>query len=163
GSIAATMAGAIMILASMARWSAFLGGGSDDDEGGLGTIGLIVMSILAPLAAMLVQMAISRSREYQADSTGAVFAGEPFGLAKALDKLGAYSKRIPMHGANTNTAHMFIVNPLKGGDIATMFSTHPPLEERIARLTGKRNTSIDNTHGGNSGIKEAEAAWRRLS
>jgi heat shock protein HtpX len=97
GSIAATMAGAIMIIASMARWAAFFGGGSRDDNqgGGLGGIGLIAMSILAPIAALLIQMAISRSREYQADESGAGFSGHPEGLASALEKLGAYSKRLP--------------------------------------------------------------------
>ena len=135
GSIAATMAGAIMVLASMARWTAFLGGGSDDDEGGLGIVGLVAMSILAPIAAMLVQMAISRSREYHADATGAAFAGNPFGLAGALEKLGAYSRRLPMQ-SSPSTAHMFIVNPLSGGTLVRLFSTHPPLEERIARLKG---------------------------
>jgi heat shock protein HtpX len=134
GSIAATMAGAIMILASMARWTAFLGGGSDDDEGG-GVIGLIAMSILAPLAAMLVQMAISRSREYLADATAVSYAGHPYGLANALEKLGAYSRRIPMD-SKPNTAHMFIVNPLSASKMASLFSTHPPLEERIAKLKG---------------------------
>ena len=136
GSIAATMAGAIMIIANMARWAAIFGGGSDDEEGGLGGVGLIAMSILAPIAALLVQMAISRSREYHADSTGASFTGKPSGLANALEKLGTYSGRIPMHTESPNTAHMFIVNPLKGSTIANLFSTHPPLQERIARLRG---------------------------
>jgi heat shock protein HtpX len=162
GSIAATMAGAIMILASMARWTAFLGGGSDDDEGGgLGAMGLIVMSILAPIAAILVQMAISRSREYHADASGAGFVGQPNGLANALEKLGAYSQRLPMQ-ASPQTAHMFIVNPLRGGNLATLFSTHPPLEERIARLRGHRSSP-----GGDGdedrGKKQAEATWRDLS
>jgi len=167
GSIAATMAGAIMILASMARWSAFLGGGSDDEEGGgLGAMGMIVMSILAPLAAMLVQMAISRSREYHADATGATFAGHSQGLARALEKLGAYSKRLPMH-ANPQTAHMFIVNPLRGRGVMSLFSTHPPLEERIARLLGKPpnrsgSSSIDMKMT-DRGREEAESAWRKLS
>lgn len=134
GSIAATMAGVIMILASMARWTALLGGGmGDDDEGGFGMIGLLAMSILAPIAALLVQMAISRSREYHADATGAEFAGSPRGLANALEKLGAYSRRVPLK-ANASTAHMFIVNPLSRGAMVRLFSTHPPLEERIARL-----------------------------
>ncbi|MEJ2158048.1 MAG: zinc metalloprotease HtpX [Desulfobacteraceae bacterium] len=141
GSIAATMAGAIMMLASMARWAAIFGGGrSDDDEGGLGGLGLIVMSIIAPIGAMIVQMAISRSREYLADATGAKFAGSSKGLADALEKLGAYSKQLPMD-ANPSTAHMFIVNPLSGRSMMNLFSTHPPMAERIARLRGKRPTA----------------------
>ena len=136
GSIAATMAGAIMIIANMARWTAFLGGGSDDEAGGgLGGIGMLLMSILAPIAAMLIQMAISRSREYQADASGASFVGHPHGLANALEKLGAYSRRLPMK-VNPTTAHMFIVNPLSARNLGSLFSTHPPLEERIARLRG---------------------------
>lgn len=164
GSIAATMAGAIMILASMARWTAFLGGGSDDDEGGgFGVIGLIAMSILAPIAAVLIQMAISRSREFQADATGAGFAGQSNGLANALEKLGAYSRRLPM-AAQPNTAHMFIINPLRGGNIANLFSTHPALEERIARLRGEKGRGIGNFEGRRrNGRKEAEDAWRNLS
>ncbi|HEN20383.1 MAG TPA: zinc metalloprotease HtpX [Desulfobacteraceae bacterium] len=162
GSIAATMAGAIMILASMARWTAIFGGGSDDEEGGLGAIGLIIMSILAPIAAMLIQMAISRSREYLADSTGAGFIGQPGALANALEKLGAYSTRLPMP-ASPNTAHMFIVNPLTSGKLANLFSTHPPLEERIARLRGHRSFSGRGNDNIRDGKKEAEEAWRRLS
>jgi heat shock protein HtpX len=140
GSIAATMAGAIMLLANMARWSAIFGGGRRDSEeggGGGGGLALIAMSIVAPLAAMLIQMAISRSREYMADATGASFAGSPQGLASALEKLGAYSKRLPMD-ASPATAHMFIVNPLSGRSLMSLFSTHPPLEERIERLRGGR-------------------------
>jgi len=168
GSIAATMAGAIMIVATMARWTAFFGGGSDDEEGGgLGTLGLIAMSILAPIAAMLIQMAISRSREYHADASGAGFIGNPGALANALEKLGAYSKRLPMP-AKPNTAHMFIVNPLSAGGIASLFSTHPPLAERIARLRGHRSdrgTEAGPGPGESSrdGRREAEAAWRNLS
>jgi len=164
GSIAATMAGAIMILANMARWAAIFGGGSRDDEGGgggFGALGMIVMSILAPIAAMLIQMAISRSREYHADATGASFAGQPDGLARALEKLGAYSRRIPMQ-ASPNTAHMFIVSPLSAGGIAHLFSTHPPLEERIARLTGRKPASFPPEPGEGRGKREAEAAWRKL-
>ncbi len=164
GSIAATMAGAVMVLASMARWSAMFGGmRSDDDEGGgLGFLGLIVMSILAPLAAALIQMAISRSREYLADSTGAAIVGNPEGLAGALEKLGAYSRRIPMD-ANPSTAHMFIVNPLSGKSMMSLFSTHPPLEERIRRLRGY----IPGASGFEGPQKdrqtsEAEAFWNRL-
>jgi len=170
GSIAATMAGAIMILATMARWSAFFGGGSQDEEGGggMGMIGLIAMSILAPVAAMLIQMAISRSREYLADATGAQIAGNPEGLANALGKLGAYAKQIPMK-AQPATAHMFIVNPLSGRKMANLFSTHPPLEDRIARLRGGRGTMPPaDTHeyretGETRGQQEARSMWDRLS
>lgn len=138
GTIAATMAGAIMMLASMARWGAIFGGmRSDDDEGGMGIFGVIAMSIIAPMAAMLIQMAISRSREYLADSTGAAIAGRPDGLARALEKLGAYSRSRVMD-ANPSTAHMFIVNPLSAQKLSSLFSTHPPIEERVARLNGSR-------------------------
>jgi heat shock protein HtpX len=141
GSIAATMAGAIMVLASMARWGAIFGGGrGDNEEGGMGGVGLIAMSILAPIGAMVIQMAISRSREYLADATGAQFAGSSQGLASALEKLGAYSKRLPMD-AKPATAHMFIVNPLSGKSLMSLFSTHPPLAERIARLRGHQPVS----------------------
>jgi len=133
GSIAATMAGAIMILASMARWAAIFGAGRDDEEGGGGIIGLLAMTIIAPIAALLIQMAISRSREYLADSTGAGFVGHPEPLARALTKLGQASRRLPLE-ANPASAHMFIVNPLSGRSLMSLFSTHPPLEERIARL-----------------------------
>jgi heat shock protein HtpX len=165
GSIAATMAGAIMVLASMARWSAIFGGvGNNDEEGGgAGFLGLIVMSIIAPMAAMIIQMAISRSREYLADATGASFVGNPEGLARALEKLGTYSKKLPMN-ANPSTAHMFIVNPLSGKSLMGLFSTHPPLEERIARLRGSRPSSgrkIDS--GGDNRETRARAAWDRLS
>jgi len=163
GSVAATMAGAVMLLSTMARWSAFFGGGSSkDDEGGFGAIGLIVMSIVAPMAAMLIQMAISRSREYLADATGSSFAGHSEGLASALEKLGTYSRRLPME-ANPSTAHMFIVNPLSGKSLMKFFSTHPPLEERIARLRGVHRSR------GNGGPRidrrqsEARALWDRLS
>ncbi|HAJ27024.1 MAG TPA: zinc metalloprotease HtpX [Syntrophus sp. (in: bacteria)] len=138
GSIAATLAGAIMIMANMAQWAAIFGGASrDDDEGGGGIVGLILMAILAPLAATLIQMAISRSREYLADEGGARVSGKPYGLASALDKLGKASKAIPMD-ANPSTAHMFIVNPLSGRALMNLFSTHPPIEERISRLRGMR-------------------------
>jgi len=135
GSIAATMAGAIMMIANMARFAAIFGGGRSDDEegGGGGTIGLIVMAILAPIAATLIQMAISRSREYLADSEGAQVSGNPYGLASALEKLSSASQVVPMH-ANPSTAHMFIVNPLSGRSLMNLFSTHPPVEERVARL-----------------------------
>ncbi len=137
GSIAATLAGAVMILASMAKWAAIFGSfGGDDDEGG-GILGLIVMAILAPIAAMIIQMAISRSREYLADEGGARISGKPDGLARALEKLSQASKAIPMR-ANPSTAHMFIVNPLTGKSLMNLFSTHPPIEERVARLKRMR-------------------------
>lgn len=138
GSIAATLAGVIMMVASMARWAALFGGfGSRDDDDGGGIIGLIAMSILAPIAAMLIQMAISRSREYAADAAGASFAGTPYGLAGALEKISSASRQIPMN-ASPSTAHMFIVNPLSAKSLMSLFSTHPPVEERIRRLTGTR-------------------------
>ena len=135
-TIAATLAGAIMMLADMMRWGAILGGFRRDNEeegGGGGLIGMIVLPIVASFAAMLIQMAISRSREFAADETGARMCGDPMALASALRKLGYASQRLPMD-ASPQTAHMFIVNPLSMGAIAKMFSTHPPLEERIARL-----------------------------
>jgi heat shock protein HtpX len=146
GSIAATMAGAIMMLASMARWGAiFSGGRSNDNQGGSGgIIGLIALSIIGPMAAMIIQMAISRSREYLADETGAAISGSPEGLARALEKLGGYSKRLPMQ-ASPATAHIFTVSPLSGQSLMTLFSTHPPLERRIARLRGGTGNG-----GGNS-------------
>ena len=138
GSIAATLAGAIVMLANMAQWAAIFGGVSrDDDEGGGGLIGLILMAILAPIAATVIQMAISRSREFLADAGGAKISGKPYGLAGALEKLQRASQAIPMD-ANPSTAHMFIVNPLTGGSLMSLFSTHPPLEERIARLKSMR-------------------------
>jgi heat shock protein HtpX len=137
GTIAATIAGAISMLANMAQWAMIFGGfgGRRDerDEGAGSLIGGLAMIILAPIAAALIQMAISRSREYQADATGARMCGNPMWLANALRKLHVGSQRIPME-ANPATAHMFIVNPLRGGGITSLFSTHPPVEERIARL-----------------------------
>ncbi len=139
GSIAATLAGAIVMLANMAQWTAmFGGGGHDDDEGGGSNIfGLIFMAMLAPIAATLIQMAISRSREFLADEGGAKISGKPYGLAGALEKLSQASRAIPMN-ANPSTAHMFIVNPLTGRSLMNLFSTHPPIEERIARLRSMR-------------------------
>lgn len=137
-TIAATIAGAIGMLASMAKWGAIFGGmgGRDDREGGGGgIIGLLVMAIVAPIAAMFVQMAISRTREYAADATGAQISGKPLSLANALRKLHNGAARRPMD-ANPATAHMFIVNPLSGRSMMSLFSTHPPVEERIARLEG---------------------------
>ncbi len=131
-SIAATMAGAISYLATMAQWAMIFGGRSDDDEGG-GIIGAIAMMIIAPLAAGLIQMAISRSREYQADATGASICGSPESLASALERLEQVNRRHPMN-INPATAQMYIVNPLTAGQIGRLFSTHPPIQERIARL-----------------------------
>jgi len=134
GTIAATAAGAISMLANMAQWAMIFGGGrsSDDREGG-SPIAAIVMMIVAPIAAMMIQMAISRSREFLADEGGAQMAGNPLSLAGALKKLDIRAKQIPMN-ASPATAHMFIVNPLSGGGFAKLFSTHPPMEERVARL-----------------------------
>lgn len=135
-SIAATLAGAVMMLANMARWAAIFGGfGGRDEEDRGGVLGLIFMAVLAPLAAMLIQFAISRTREFEADATGARIAGNPLGLASALEKLGLATRRIPLQ-ANPATSHMFIVNPLSGKSLLNLFSTHPPLEERIRRLRG---------------------------
>lgn len=133
-SIAATMAGAIGYMATMAQWSMIFGGGrSDEDNGGGGIIGSIAMMILAPLGASLIQMAISRSREYQADATGAAICGHPRSLASALQQLENFNRRRPMD-VNPATAQMYIVNPLSGGQLANLFSTHPPMQERIKRL-----------------------------
>jgi heat shock protein HtpX len=138
-SMAATIAGAISMLATMAQWAAIFGGGrsSDEDNGGGGIIGLIAMAIFAPLAAAVIQMAISRSREYLADAGGANITKNPYGLASALEKLTKASQVIPMD-AKPSTAHLFIVNPLSGKAFLKLFSTHPPLEERIARLRSMR-------------------------
>jgi heat shock protein HtpX len=134
GTIVATIAGAISMLAQMAQWSMIFGGHrSDDDEGG-NPIVAIVMMIVAPIAAMLVQMAISRSREFEADKGGAGIAGSPTGLSNALLKLQKGSQMIPMTDPKPATAHMFIVNPLSGGGLMKLFSTHPPIEERVQRL-----------------------------
>jgi heat shock protein HtpX len=132
-SIAATIAGAIAYLANMAQWAAIFGGGRDRDEEGGGVVGLIVMAIVLPIAAMLIQMAISRAREYEADRGGATVSGNPLLLANALRKLEMANRQIPLE-ANPASAHMFIVNPLTGGGLMSLFSTHPPIEERVRRL-----------------------------
>jgi heat shock protein HtpX len=129
-SIAATLAGAITYLA---RFSFFFGGRGDRRGGGFGSI---FMLILAPFAAMLIQLAVSRSREYQADATGAHFTGNPYALASALAKLDAYSRRVPM-AATPSTAHLFIIQPFLGMNFGSLFSTHPPIAKRIERLTGR--------------------------
>ncbi|HXI02999.1 MAG TPA: zinc metalloprotease HtpX [Candidatus Saccharimonadales bacterium] len=134
-TVAATLAGAIMMLASMARWTAFFGGfGGRDRDGSI--FELLAMALLAPIAAVLIQMGISRSREYQADASGAELAGHPDGLASALRKLGQTSGRIPMR-TSPAMSHLYIVNPLSGKSLANLFSTHPPLEARIARLMNR--------------------------
>jgi heat shock protein HtpX len=138
-TIAATLAGTITYLAHMAQWAAMFGGGRarDDEEGGGNPVALILMAVLAPIAALLVQLAVSRAREFQADATGARIAGKPWGLAKALEKLEMANAAAPM-AANPSTAHLFIVNPLSGDALMRLFSTHPPIEERIARLRAMR-------------------------
>ncbi len=136
-TIAATLAGAITYLAHMAQWAAIFGGHRSDDDEGASPVAALVMAMLAPIAAMLVQMAVSRSREYQADASGARYAGKTWGLAKALEKLQMAQQMVPM-AANPATAHLFIVNPLTGRSMMTLFSTHPPLEDRIARLRAMR-------------------------
>lgn len=132
-TVAASIASAIMFLAQMARFAAFFGGGRDDREGGINPIAFLVSLIVAPLAAMLIQMAISRSREYEADAGGARMAGNAEGLASALRKLGHMSARVPVQ-ASPATAHLFIVKPFTGGGIMELFATHPPMEKRIAKL-----------------------------
>lgn len=137
GTIAATFAGAISMIGNMLQWGAMFGAGRGDDEegGGIGgLVGSLAMAIIAPIAAMLIQMAVSRSREYLADASGAEICGRPLALAGALRKLHNASQIVPMHQARPATAHMFIVNPLTGGGMMSLFSTHPPMEERIARL-----------------------------
>jgi heat shock protein HtpX len=144
-TIAATLAGAISYMAQMAQWAMIFGGNRDrDDEGGGNIFGLIVMMIVAPLAAMLIQMAVSRSREYGADAGGAKITGDPLALASALKKLHIGSQQIPLQAspaAANSTAHMFIVNPLTGRSMAALFSTHPPMEERVRRLEEMARTS----------------------
>ena len=140
-TLAATLAGAIMMLARMAQFAAWFGAGrsSDDEEGGGagGILGMILLAVLAPIAAMLIQMAISRAREYLADAAGAQISRKPWALADALEKLERAATALPLD-ANPSTAHLFIVNPLRGGSLLSRFSTHPPIEERVARLRAMR-------------------------
>jgi len=136
-TVAATVAGAISMLANMAQWGMMFGGSRDDEGRSTNPIALILTIILAPLAAMLIQMAVSRSREYQADASGARLTKNPHGLASALAKLGQATRIVPMD-ANPATAHLFIVNPLTGRSLMNLFATHPPLEDRIARLEAMR-------------------------
>ncbi|MGQ0645448.1 MAG: zinc metalloprotease HtpX [Elusimicrobiota bacterium] len=140
-SVAATIAGAVMMMASMARWAAIFGGyGGRSERGGggnaFGLASLLLTAVLAPLAAMLIQSAVSRSREYAADASGARVCGDPLALASALKKLEAGARALPMREAGPATAHLFIVNPLSGRSLASLFSTHPPLADRVARLEG---------------------------
>ena len=136
-SVAATVAGAITMLASMGRFAVIFGGmGGDRDDRRGGGLGALLMLILAPIAASLIQLAVSRSREYQADATGAHFTGNPYALASALAKLDAYSRRLPLQ-ATPSTAHLFIIQPFLGMNFGSLFSTHPPIAKRIERLTGR--------------------------
>jgi heat shock protein HtpX len=141
-SVAATIAGAITMLASMGRWAMIFGGygrSDRDNRGGGGGLTALFMLIVAPIAAAMIQMAVSRSREYQADATGAHFTGNPYALASALQKIDAYARRVPLQ-ANPSTAHLFIIQPFLGasaGMFANLFSTHPPIAKRIERLTGR--------------------------
>ena len=135
-SVAATIAGAITMLASMGRWAMIFGGMDRDDRDRGGGLGGLLMLIVAPIAAALIQLWVSRTREYQADATGAHFTGNPYALASALAKLDAYSRRVPMQ-ATPSTAHMFIIQPLLGMNFGSLFSTHPPIAKRIERLTGR--------------------------
>ena len=138
GTIAAALAGAISMMGSALQWGAIFGmGRGDDEEGGGGVVGSLIMAIIFPIAAMIIQMAISRSREYMADTTGAQIAGSPDGLSNALLKLESAAQRVPMT-VNPATSHLFIINPLSGASLARLFSTHPPIEERVQRLRGMR-------------------------
>ncbi len=138
GTVAATLAGVIVMLARMAMWMPFFGGGGRDEEDrGGGVLGFLLLAILAPIAATLIQLAISRSREFQADESGAQLSHKPYALASALQKLEVAADRLPMD-ANPATSHLFIVNPLRGDALFRLFSTHPPIEERIARLRALR-------------------------
>lgn len=135
-SIAATIAGAVTMLANMGKWAMIFGGYERDDRNRGGGLAALFMLIVAPIAAMLIQLAVSRSREYQADASGAHYTGNPYALASALRKLDQYSRRIPMV-ASPSTAHLFIIQPLLGVDFGSLFSTHPPIAKRIERLTGQ--------------------------
>jgi heat shock protein HtpX len=143
GSIVATIAGAISMLANMAQFAMIFGGGRrDDDRGGSSGLGLLVTMIVAPIAATLIQLAISRGREFAADAGAARITHQPLALASALEKLEAYSTRRPMAAATPATAHLFIVSPLRGSGVAKLFSTHPPMADRIARLQAMATGAI---------------------
>jgi heat shock protein HtpX len=142
-TVAATLAGALSHLANMAMWGAMLGGGSSrDEEGSSNPLAGLLGIILAPLAATLIQMAISRSREFAADEHGARLSGDPLALASALQKIEAWSQRIPMTAGSPATAHLFIINPFSGGGLVRLFSTHPSTEERVARLQAMARQGI---------------------
>lgn len=139
-SIAGVLASAIVSIANFMQFAAIFGfGGGDDEEGGSNPFAALLLAFIAPVAASLIQFAISRSREYLADDTGAKLAGNPLYLASALEKLNAYSKQVPMQHGSEATAHMFIVNPFSGANLAKLFSTHPPIEERVSRLRQMAN------------------------
>ncbi|MFH1258843.1 MAG: zinc metalloprotease HtpX [Elusimicrobiota bacterium] len=133
-TLVATLAGAIMLLARMAGFAAMFGGGRRNDNNSGGALGYLFLLIVAPIAALLIQMAISRSREYAADAGGSAISGKPLGLAHALQKLENYSRQTPPLTDNPSTAHLFIVNPLKGRSLLSLFSTHPPIPERVKKL-----------------------------
>lgn len=141
-TVVATIAGAVMLLADMARWAAIFGGMRNDEGEGQNPLVFLLIMIVAPIAAMLIQLAISRAREYEADATGARLAGNPDGLANALLKLEQAASRVPMMHASPSTAHLFIVNPLKGmgSALLSLFMTHPPIHERVRRLQRMRGS-----------------------
>jgi heat shock protein HtpX len=141
-SVAAMLAGAVTLLADIARWGMIFGGyGSRDDRDRGGGLSALFMLILAPIAALIIQLWVSRTREYAADASGVKFTNNPYGLARALEKLDAYSKRLPM-AASPSTAHLFIVKPFSGADFAGLFSTHPPIAKRIERLLGRQAVGV---------------------
>lgn len=133
-TLAATFAGAIAMLGNMLQWAAIFGAGRGEDEEGGGMLGSLAVAIIAPMAAMLIQMAVSRSREYLADASGARICGKPQALASALRKLQMGAQAVPMQEATPATSHLFIVNPLTGRSLANLFSTHPPMDDRVAKL-----------------------------
>lgn len=160
GTIVAMMAGTIMMIVDIFQWSMILGGGSNSDEedsSPLGIVGSIAMIILAPLAATLIQMAVSRSREYIADARGAEFCGNPQALASALHKIAYGIQMHPMENAKPATAHMFIESPFSGAKMMSLFSTHPPVDERIARLNAMKSTNVVSAPSKISGFSGAKS------
>jgi heat shock protein HtpX len=134
GAVAATVAAAVTFIARIAMWGALLGGGSDDDDSPMGAIGTLLFIVLAPIAAFLIQMAVSRSRESQADRSGAELLGDPTPLANALIKIDAAARNTPVPQINPSVSHVFLQNPLRGAKVSKLFMSHPPLEERIEQL-----------------------------